>query len=80
MCGRILAHFVQKGPKRAQTSFKFLFVLLFSVIIRNSKKYYTFAMHIVTDELFYLQPKCLQKVKISKGTDFLLCGRIILPA
>jgi hypothetical protein len=42
ICGIILADFVQKGPKKVQIAGKFVFFLLFSLILGKSKKYYTF--------------------------------------
>ena len=52
--GQILADFVQKVPKRGQTSGKFVFLLFFSLILGKSKKYF----NVPTDtdqEIFFLQ-------------------------
>ncbi len=51
----------RKGQKEGQTSEKFVFLLLFFLILGKSKKYYTFSTGIDQERFFFQKHKCLWK-------------------
>jgi hypothetical protein len=67
--GRIMANSVHKEPKRSRTSGKFVFLLLFPLILGNSKKY-IFPTDI--DKGCFVSKAQLpsEKVKITRGLNF----------
>jgi hypothetical protein len=64
----MLVDFEQKLLKLGRISGKFVFLFLFFLVLGKYKKNYSFPNHTDKD-IFFLQPRCLQKVRIS-GADF----------
>jgi hypothetical protein len=65
-----LANFEQKGPKSGRPLTKIVSLLLSSLILLKSKKYYYFPEHTCQNNVF-LKPKFLQKGKtFYLGADF----------
>ncbi len=77
-CGKILADFVQKRAENGPHFLKLVFLLLFSLILCKSKKYYTFPRHVDTNNKIFIGPKVF-KVKFRKGPDFFHSVRTFPP-
>jgi hypothetical protein len=70
----------RKGAEKVQSSRKCILTALFTLILCKSKKYYTFATDIDKDNFCVSSTNALKRVKITRGPNFFLSGRIFPPS
>ncbi len=70
ICGQILAVLYRKGQQGGQTSDNFAFLLLLSIKIGTSRKYFTFPTDKDQDCFFFWSTNAVKKVKITRGPNF----------